>query len=1117
MTARTIEFNRSKAGVEDLELGVGKASQTRNGVAGEITRINAEHIPFDSSGKSVKTAIEEGHFDNAEDATPDNIRWDAEHTLREEITEGLAGKATKSELEAVKKEGVSEWSNDIPYLIGAVVRVGDSLYIASIGNIRNNPTEDSPIWTEVGAETDLSGHATTQALETETTEREQADSALGVRDTAIELKADQAIASASALAQQFMDLPEFPTDAQMVEAARLAREANALQGSTNATDIITERTARELADTNLGTRITSETNNRVAGVNEAYRRITALGVISTPAQITRSANNAITTSIASGAIKTRLDEIVVSGGGLQLSAFKAGSLEQLCTVSGADTSPNLDHNASLILNCDGETPTEGMAELVGVISFTSNSAWNGKFSVASPLGDILGTATQISGGDTGYQEWRLDGYEWEFTNTGFRILFLTTGGGVFTPAVNDLTFTFSGTLTYYTDGEAVDAIRILVEEAQTPDLFQTVSDNIAFNHPFKESPATRDVPAVETFTFSSDFEGIGVGKVVKIDSYFDFDLNPSNGSLPRCELTIMQGGRILSYTDYMDAQTANPISYKAVAGGGAITFIGKATSTNELTQLLHMYTSDQTVYIEGKYSAIFNQLMDAGIALATASLKSRLTNLENLPVQDITALQNSYDNLLAQVNNPVLQALSRGTVAEGTATTVSRTAIGDTLGAEVKGASSPWVSRVLFNMGDLRAFPNLTAGNNQQVIGEVRDGWFYGKVAPRTIPAHTDTVDDAFTPIGSIALGVQNQHLESSHSFPPISQIPASAVIQARLAIHIAGSDDPAEFNLVSGENSVFTNSGETLTVFFDVVNGVPRIRITEGGENSLPLDNGTLTGFIRYTNAVAQTQEPASEVRLFEMTRNAPLMVQQENTTAATASNTIIIYGNNQRHDTGYDTAYANYYIDNRGGLSGTDPEFYTVADAESYDLTVLDADAYRMGLWVKDTNPSQKVGLPFGLDITHTDGEVIDLGAEITALKASGGGGVAKGEFGDFLETTYPSFEVNISGLVNFLTHDLLHSCEVRGARIEVLEPLTFTGNAIGLTANIDATPFKASSYAMSKVGDSITYYANEGGKFIDSSVDIAIQAVNSTGATEGSASGRVRLILACQRLTK
>lgn len=1071
MTARTIEFNRSKAGVEDLELGVGVAQQTRNGVAGEITRINAEHIPFDAT-KSVKTAIEEGHFDNAEDATPDNITYTPNQTLRQkvdaiqteadnletEISEGLAGKATKEDLETAKREGVSEWDSTITYQVGYVVRVGTVLYTAININTNQSPPALNGYWKlTVQAETDLSGHATTADLETETRLRTEADAGIkGTLDTTVD--------TLSELGRTLMDLSDNPNPTEaLVEANRVARVANSA------------------SVVSLRTDLTSEINNRVAGDAEAYRRITALG-----STITQSANNAITTSIASGAIKTALDEIQVSGGGLQLSAFKAGTLH-VCNLSSV-LNPN-----ELNLMCEPPL-TESVVAEVNLTAYLD-----------------LGTSTPSL---------QVESTTYQATRTGNSLRFLNVNvspSDSITITGNPNNIGFNGTLSYQSaDGEAVDAIRILIDEAQTPDLFQTVSDNIPFNHPFKESPATQTVPAVETFTFSSDFEGIGVGKVVKIDSYFDFDLNPSNGSLPRCELTIMQAGRVLSYTDWMDAQSANPISYKAVAGGGAITFIGKATSTNELTQLLHMYTSDQTVYIEGKYSAIFNQLMDAGIALATASLKSRLTNLENLPVQDITALQNSYDNLLAQVNNPVLQALSRGTVAEGTATTVSRSALGDTLGAELKPATSPWVGRVLLNMGDLRAFPNLTAGNQQTVIGEVRDGWFYGKVAPRTIPAHTDTVDDAYGLPFTIPLGVQNQHRESTTSFNPTQQIPSGAVLQARLSMNIAGGS-PAEFNLALGESNVFTNSGETATVLFQLFEGKPTIYITEGGENSLPLDNGTLTGFIRYTNAVAQVLEPASEVRLFEMTRNAPLIVMQEGETASASSNTIIIWGNNQRHDTGYNTAYANYYIDNRGGLTGTDPEFYTVADAESYDLTTLDADAYRMGLWVKDTHPSQKLELPFGLDITHTDGTEIDVGAEIVALKASGGGGV---KTGFRLETDTPEFEVDLASSTNGLyaiPHELIGSCFWSGFKLEVLTDISLVEGASILNVILDGSSGSGGISSISKPGDFAYGYNESSAGLIDSASDIAIRVQHVFGSVvSGSHTGRVKLTLLCQRLT-
>ncbi len=122
--------------------------------------------------------------------------------------------------------------------------------------------------------------------------------------------------------------------------------------------------------------------------------------------------------------------------------------ERLCGVSGVDRFPNSAHSAVLTLVCDDETSTEGTASLGGIIRFTSNSAWNGGFELLiSGMPNITGTATKISGGNTGEREWRIDGVEWDFTNSSTRVLFLASDNSVFTPPENALTFTFDGELT----------------------------------------------------------------------------------------------------------------------------------------------------------------------------------------------------------------------------------------------------------------------------------------------------------------------------------------------------------------------------------------------------------------------------------------------------------------------------------------------------------------------------------------------------------------------------------------------------------------------------------------------------------------------------------------------
>ncbi len=141
--------------------------------------------------------------------------------------------------------------------------------------------------------------------------------------------------------------------------------------------------------------------------------------------------------------------------------------ERLCGVSGADAFPSQSHTAILRLECDGDTPTEGTATLGGVIRFTANSAFNGKFIFRGSGVNMLGTATQISGGDTGEQEWRIDGFEWDFawTTNFFNSLKLNEeAGSVFTPALplNSFTFEFNGELIRHFPSQAETALPALL-------------------------------------------------------------------------------------------------------------------------------------------------------------------------------------------------------------------------------------------------------------------------------------------------------------------------------------------------------------------------------------------------------------------------------------------------------------------------------------------------------------------------------------------------------------------------------------------------------------------------------------------------------------------------------
>ncbi len=119
--------------------------------------------------------------------------------------------------------------------------------------------------------------------------------------------------------------------------------------------------------------------------------------------------------------------------------------ERVCGVSGEDATNDFSLYALLDLVCDGGTPTEGTGSLGGDIRFTTNNSFNSDIQIIDESnGSVLSTdtATHISGGGAVEQLWRIDGVEWDFTNTNDRWLALS-----FQPFLTDLYFTFEGELT----------------------------------------------------------------------------------------------------------------------------------------------------------------------------------------------------------------------------------------------------------------------------------------------------------------------------------------------------------------------------------------------------------------------------------------------------------------------------------------------------------------------------------------------------------------------------------------------------------------------------------------------------------------------------------------------
>ncbi len=331
----------------------------------------------------------------------------------------------------------------------------------------------------------------------------------------IKTTADTALANSTTngatltdLANTVMALGENPhlTENQ-IEANRVAREANDTRSKNNETNIGAEVERATEAEEALGERITTAQNTGNTALSVASSASGVANSKTTPAEAKSEANDAITESLASGGDIERA--IANAGGGsgggtegaLVLEDLALGDFERLCGVSGADDSPDFQNRAFLTLVCDSETPTEGTASLGGIIRFTSNSAFNGKFRIryynGSDFESTFGEATFISGGGSVEQLWRVDGVEWDFANTDTRSLVIDRqAGSVFTPALpnNSFTYTFDGELTRGNPaGKGVGSVEAILQKTVNPHL---VSKDIA-EHPDVFLPSA-----------TSDFSGV---------------------------------------------------------------------------------------------------------------------------------------------------------------------------------------------------------------------------------------------------------------------------------------------------------------------------------------------------------------------------------------------------------------------------------------------------------------------------------------------------------------------------------------------------------------------------------------------------------------------------------
>ncbi len=266
------------------------------------------------------------------------------------------------------------------------------------------------------------------------------------------------------------DLTALETDIEANQSRITDAETKNMEQDSTLTELATKNTHQDeaIALNTAKTGTTPTERTRIATIPALTNRVTANDAKPTNSVVDTRADNRIDASLVEGgAVANYVKENAGAKGALALEDLALETTERLCGVNGADAGADDYRITGLNLECDGETPTEGVAILGGNIRFTTNSAWNGKFRITdNALLNIIGTATHISGGGGAEQVWRIDGVEWDFTNTSRRSILLDQeDGSVFIPAVDDLTFTFDGELTHQVPGQAVAPVEAIVEKS----------------------------------------------------------------------------------------------------------------------------------------------------------------------------------------------------------------------------------------------------------------------------------------------------------------------------------------------------------------------------------------------------------------------------------------------------------------------------------------------------------------------------------------------------------------------------------------------------------------------------------------------------------------------------
>ena len=706
-------------------------------------------------------------------------------------------------------------------------------------------------------------------------------------------------------------------------------------------------------------------------------------------------------------------------GALVLEDFAPDTTERLCGVSGAETDPIGGHHATLTLECDGETPTEGTASLGGVIRFTANSAWNGKFVIVD-AGDgfngVNGTATQISGGDTGEQEWRFDGLEWDFANISPRAMRLDSdfnSGSVFTPAITNLTYTFDGELTRGDPaGQAVAPVEAIIGEQLVFDLFETVVGSTAEVRPGTTYTGNRgyqndngdDVPqtppATATFTIptsgatvSDGINALADGDLIRLTGMFNPNQTYVNGSQTATRLVVMQGSKMIKTIDNL-APNGETVILDGVKKGTALT-VTMTFTYNGITATMQPYVGGMDVSFTGRMYHDLDRFVATRVAEAVDPIKGAVGELGaglagvrdtgTTNTEGIKALKKTVVGLGAK-HTDALDVFGAATVSDVETRTLTETTTAYT--------KTRHDNPTQFNEG----LVNLTSGDltiGDVVLASVKNGGLFFNLHDGGSPA-SSTVVPRYIGRSNGESNPVELHLDSDVTATLTNNLPpAGSPVRIFVEADVNGIDeDDTQLDLVATVGQTVTHevlhlgAVITLTATWQA-NGLLLQTVKSGTQNQA-VDGGRLLVNPVWQETVTTDKVDPSDTltRVADHHGNAALYI----------------------HSVG-----DVYHIDYSGGSFETNtahtgstaittalPWVITVDSnfpANMHDLQAqADANNEYLGLWSYVTSAGQVVTVPAGLAYTQPDGTVV----------SAGGGGATP---------TISAFYVNANATVAYL----------------------------------------------------------------------------------------------------